>query len=284
MIIIYRAHPFVSTYGLFLDMWNSTGIHMSELFGIYPVQPAHFLRSIQLLTSVYWKYITTLSPAQALILLGPDFTQLINAFRIQYWTIPQLPGSPMGAHTTSTAPWPAPSYPPAPGTSLGPSPGLGINPPRRRMENLSPVADIKTAMEGRTFHLSSLLAYGVRPPRNYKEELCLSYHCRFSWLADCARRGSQHPLNYKEKTDMCHWVNNNVVTPNVGREDRTSSWSDGPSSITTDTDCRPHLAPINSTPPTTSSVNMDNLGMLGEVIVLYTNIYIEHESWNRLFH
>ena len=128
----------------------------------------------------------------------------------------------MGAQTTYIATRNAPSHTPAPIPAPGPSLGPGGNPPRRRAESPSPIMDIQTEMEGRTFKLRSLLADGVRTPYNYKGYICLSYQCRFSCFTNCARRWSHQKLTSKEKTDMCLWVNKNVVTPNVGREDGTS--------------------------------------------------------------
>ena len=113
MFLLFPNHPFVSSYRLFLGLCNSTGIQMLELSGIDPARPAQFLKSIQLLTSVYWQSITALSPAQARILPAPDFTQLFNDFCVQSCNAPQLTGVPMRTQTPSTALWPAPSQPPA---------------------------------------------------------------------------------------------------------------------------------------------------------------------------
>ena len=133
MFLLFPNHPFVSSYRLFLGLCNSTGIQMLELSGIDPARPAQFLKSIQLLTSVYWQSITALSPAQARILPAPDFTQLFNDFCVQSCNAPQLTGVPMRTQTPSTALWPAPSQPPASGPAPGPSPGLGGNAPRSRV-------------------------------------------------------------------------------------------------------------------------------------------------------
>ena len=121
MLIISPTHPFVSPYWLFLDLWNSTGLQMSWLFGVDPERRAQFLRSIQLLTSVYCQSITTLILEQARILPVSEFTQLFNDLRIQSWTTPQLPAVPIGYQTLYTTPCPAPSQPPAPEPALGPS-------------------------------------------------------------------------------------------------------------------------------------------------------------------
>ena len=83
MLILSPIQPFVCYCGLFLDLLNSTGIQMSELIGIEPARPDQFLRSIQLLTSVYWQYTTTPRPEQERILPAPDFTQLLNVLNFQ---------------------------------------------------------------------------------------------------------------------------------------------------------------------------------------------------------
>ena len=119
----------------------------------------------------------------------------------------------MGAHTLSTAPQPIPSRPPMSAPSPGLSRGLGGNPPCSHVDNLIPITYIKTEMEGITFYFSSLITDGVRPPRNSKGGICLSYKFRFSCFIYCASRGSHWPLTSQEKTDMCLWFNDNVFTP-----------------------------------------------------------------------
>ena len=49
MLIIYPTHPFVSSCGILLDLWGSTGIKMLELFGIDPERSAQFLWSTHLI-------------------------------------------------------------------------------------------------------------------------------------------------------------------------------------------------------------------------------------------
>ena len=166
---------------------------------------------------MYWHSITTLSLAQVRILPAPELTQLLNAFCVQLYTAPQLTEVPMGYKNPSTAPWSAPSQPTTPGPVPGPSPGPGGNPPCSRVQNPSTILDIQIEMEGRTFKLRSLLTYGVRTPHNSKGEICLSYHCRLSCFTDFTRRGYHQTLTFQDKTDMCHWVRDNVITPNVGK-------------------------------------------------------------------
>lgn len=238
-VILNPTHPFVVGYSLFLEVWNSAGVQLSlaELFTTNSARPAQFLRSVQLLCAVYWQSIAMLPVAQARIYPAPDFVALLNSFRVQSWVPPSLPGelSPgMGANPSGGGGPSLPGSSMAPGGSTGGPPGSGgsnsggrsgntdgddtSGQGRTRVVNPAPNAQIRAAMSGRRFQLRTVLRDGVRPPQSNGQELCLSYHVRFSCFSDCARNSSHRPLNAQETTTMCRWVNDHVVGPNVGRD------------------------------------------------------------------
>ena len=240
-VVLNPTHPFVVSYTLFLEVWNSAGVQLSlaELFSANSAKPAQFLRSVQLLTAVYWQSLAMLPIPQARIYPAPDFVALLNSFRVQSWVPPLLPGeSPSVLPSTGGAPSSSGNAP----RGSTPSGGAGNNwgapnseggsaqEPRTRVTNSAPNSQIQAAMQGRRFQLRTLLREGVRCPQSSSgQDLCLSYHCRFSCFSDCARSESHRPLNAQETSTLCRFVNDHVVGPNVGRTQGSPTGGAAPS-------------------------------------------------------
>ena len=93
LLLLKATHPYTAAYTLFLTIWNSISIQIAELFATDARKPAQFLRSIQLLTAVYWQSINATSAMEARVLPPPNFVELLTSLRVQSWIPPALPGA-----------------------------------------------------------------------------------------------------------------------------------------------------------------------------------------------
>jgi len=173
VVLLKATHPYMLAYTMFLNLRNSISVQLGETFGNDRNKPAQFLRSVQLLTSVYWQSIDSLNAMEALVHPSPDFLHLLNTLRVQAWIPPVLPGAPFIMPSRTPPPvGPAPAPAPAPAHA----PALA-SPARTSVANPSPIAEVQTAMNGRNFQLRLLLRNGiVAPETNNGTEVCLSYH------------------------------------------------------------------------------------------------------------
>ena len=221
VLLLKPTHPYVAAYSVFLNLWNSISVQLAELFATDPRKPAQFLRSIQLRTAVYWQSLNALSPMEARMLPPPNFAELLNSLRVQSWIAPVLPGAPTVNPYNGVTPG-TPGHAPAPGPAPAPAPPAPAPPagltPRTSVVNPAPIAEVKTAMEGRNFQLRVLLRNGVRAPTtNNGEEVCMSYHTINRCFSDCYRKASHRPLVGAEKSTFCTFIQDNVVAPDLGR-------------------------------------------------------------------
>jgi len=131
----------------FLNTWNSISVQLAERFATDPRTPAQFLRSIQLLTAVYWDSINASSAMGEFLLPPPNFVELLTSLGVHSWVPPILPGAQfIMPHST----------PPPLGPALAPAPtsSPASDPARVGVVNPLPIPDIQTAMAGRQFSAS----------------------------------------------------------------------------------------------------------------------------------
>ena len=210
-LLLRPTHPLKAEFTRFLKGWKDWTIQLSEICAQRPGTPAQLLRSIQLHISVYWQSLDGKDRLSALSFPAPDLCHLLTSVRTQTWVPPTLPGT---GHTPSAVPAVTNSSlkagTSAPLASEGP-------PPRQREVNSSPLSEVQEAVRDRTFRLGDILTNGVRAPRDrYNNEMCLSYHIRFSCFSNCRHARSHHSLNTTEQAALKEFVHNHVVTPDVG--------------------------------------------------------------------
>lgn len=168
LLILPLLHPYLASLNRFFAEWNRIGPGLAEQFaqdGVCSPLPAQFLRSFQLMQTVYWEAINgAASTADARNIDAPDFTRLLHRFRIGDWIPPSIPGlttrqlreniqvlaprAPIICDPPAPAPAPAPT--PAPAPSPAPAPAA---PARRTMNNGSRSDEMKEMMQGREFKL-----------------------------------------------------------------------------------------------------------------------------------
>jgi len=215
-LLLRPTHPLKAEFTRFLVGWNNCSIQLSEICVQKPGTTAQLLRSIQLHISVYWQTLDGLDRPSALSFPAPDLCGLLTSVRTQSWVPPTLPGAPTVIHP-SPAPVRGPATHPPAATPVVPPAASEPTPIRQRMSNSNPIPAIQEAVRDRTFRLGEILTNGVRAPRDrHNNELCLSYHIRFSCFSNCRHARSHHPLNQTEQTSLIDFVQEHVVTPDVG--------------------------------------------------------------------
>jgi len=223
MLLLKPTHPYTAAYSIFLNIWKSIGMQLAELFATNPSMLAQFLRPIQLRMAVYWQSVNALNAIKVCVLLSPDFAELLNSVRIQSWIPPLLPGAPIGSAyigTPTVAPNPAPALAPALAPAPATAPPATAPPataPRTNVINPSPIPEVQATMTGHDFQLQTLLRNGVRAPTaNNGDEICMSFHTVNRCFSDCSHRSIHHPLVGGESTVFCTFIQDNVVTPDIG--------------------------------------------------------------------
>ncbi len=211
-LLLRPTHPLKAEFSRFLQGWKDWTIQLSEICSQRPGTPAQLLRSIQLHVSVYWQSLDGKDRSSALSFPAPDLCHLLTSVRTQSWVPPTLPGT---AHTPSTVQ--SVSNPSHPAGTSAPPATTEAPPPRQREVNTSPIAEVQEAVRDRNFRLGDILTNGVRAPRDRSNnEMCLSYHIRFSCFSNCRHARSHHSLNPTEQAALKEFVQNHVVTPDVG--------------------------------------------------------------------
>jgi len=119
----------------------------------------------------------------------------------------------------TVAPNLAPSLVPAPAAAPPPAPEPApASAARMIVINPSPIPEVQAAMTGRNFQLRTLLRNGVRAPKvTNGGEICMSYHAVNRCFSDCAHRSTHRPLVGNESIVFCTFIQENVVTPDIGR-------------------------------------------------------------------
>ena len=233
MVLLPSVHPLVIAYVNFMGTWNELHIPLAEYFATDASKPALFLRSIQLRTAAYWQKVTQATAQQAPLVQAPDYSALLSSLLIQAWVVPTMPGTTLPSlldptrvaggggpvpFTPSEGPTgravPAPSPAPAP----APSPAPGPAPRQTEVRNPNVDAQIAAAMEGRFFRIASLFNRTVRPPKHDDgTEVCCSYHWRGKCSSGCGRNRSHRPLTEAERVRNLDFLQEHVVTPDLGR-------------------------------------------------------------------
>jgi len=157
---------------------------------------------------------------EACIFSAPNFAELLNSVRIQSWIPPLLPGAPLGTPYSS-----APTVQPNPAPALAPvtAPAPAAPPSRTSIVNPTLIPEIQAAMAGQNFQLRVLLRNGVRAPTaNNGDDICMSFHSMNHCFSDCHRRSTNCPLVGGERTNLCSFIQEHVMTLDLGR-----SWMGG---------------------------------------------------------
>jgi len=218
VLLLKATHPYTAVFTRFLNMWNSISVQLAERFATDPRKPAQFLRSIQLLTAVYWESINAMSAMETLVLPPPNFGELLTSLRVHSWVLPVLPGAQfIMPHCTPPHLGPA-LAPVTPARAPVPAASPASDPARVGVVNPLPIPEIQTDMAGRNFQLRILLRNGIEAPKmNSGEEVCMSYHAVNRCFSNCHRKSMHRPLVGVENTIFCQFIQDNVVTPDVGR-------------------------------------------------------------------
>ena len=75
-------------------------------------------------------------------------------------------------------------------------------------------------MEGRQFQLRKLFVNGIHPPKTSTgQDICCSYHLKGRCFSDCHRRATHRPLARPDMDKLKRFVTDQIVTPDVGKED-----------------------------------------------------------------
>ena len=171
--------------------------------------------------------------SNAQILPPPNFQELLMSVSLQSWIPPSMPGqaTPLGGLASGptgggvqppTAPSPNPAQSPAPAPSppLVPAAGAATPAQQHEVRNNSVLPDIAAAMNGRTFQLCTLFGRGRPPPQHANGcPMCCMYHLRGRCSNTCSRAHSHHTLIASEQETLRTFVNERIVTPNVGRDE-----------------------------------------------------------------
>ena len=179
-------------------------------------------------------------PAATLIMPPPNFTELLMSVSIQSWIPPAMPGQvpPLGGLTTGSLtgnPFAPPPIGPSPAAKPPAMPG-GNNdgsqlPHQYKVQNPSMIPEIVAAMEGRLFQIRTLFGQGRPPPQHSDSRpMCCTYHLHGQCSNTCNRAYSHIVLSTQEKETLCTFVNNRVVTPNIGCSNAPTGTSIGGSS------------------------------------------------------
>ena len=169
-VLLPITHPLVVSYNSFLVTWRSMHILLAEYFSRDTAKPAQFLRSLQLRVALYWQSLSGADSSTALVLLPPNFQELLMSVNLQSWLPPTMPGQSILPNlqrgrpsNPPAAPAPAPSPAPAP----APAPAPGPAAPRQvEVRNPRVIPEIATAMQGRTFRIRDLFDRSNRPPNH----------------------------------------------------------------------------------------------------------------------
>ena len=151
---------------------------------------------------------------------------------LQTWIPPSMPGqvAPLGGIAPGAMggggaqppanPAPAPSPAPAPAPSPSPGSTSGASPAQQReVWNNNVVPDIAAAMNRRSFQLRTLFGCGRPPPQHTNgRQMCCTYHLRGRCSNTCSRAYSHGTLSTAEQETLRTFVNERIVTPNIGRE------------------------------------------------------------------
>ena len=245
-VLLPASHPLYISYDGMLRTWKGMHILFAEYFGRDRARPAQFLRSLQLRIGVYWQSMAGALPAAALLQPPPNFTELLMSVSIQTWIPPSMPGQapPLGGLTAGSIPGnpftPLPSNPPpaapppaTPTSSAPPGGNRDGNPPPRQYEvrNSNVIPEVAAAMEGRVFQIRTLFGRGRPPPQHTDgRPMCCTYHLRGRCSNTCNRAYSHVTLSTQEKEVLCTFVNDRIVTPNIGRGNASPGTGAGNSS------------------------------------------------------
>ena len=244
-VLLPATHPLYIAYDGMVTSWRGMHILFAEYFGRDRARPAQFLRSLQLRIAVYWQSMAGALPAAALIMPPPNFTELIMSVSIQSWIPPAMPGQvpSLGGLTPGSLPGipsssppsnPSPSAPPPSTPAGGPTGGNtdGSQPPHQfEVRNPNMLPEITAAMEGRVFQIRILFGRGRPPPQHLDgRPMCCTYHLRGRCSNTCNRAYSHVTLSAQEKETLCTFVNDRIVTPNVGRSNGNAGTGSGNSS------------------------------------------------------
>ena len=243
LVILPRAHPLVVSYDGLLNTWKGMHILFAEYFNVDKTRPAQFLRSLQLRVALYWQAMAGSTPSNALILPPPNFQELLMSVSLQSWIPPSMPGqaTPLIGHTVDGSgvlpahtPGHTPVVPsPAPAPAPAPAPGSGgtSSEQQREVRNNNVLPDIAAAMNGRSFQLRTLFGRGRPPPQHADgRPMCCTYHLRGRCSNTCSRAYSHCALTAAEQATLRTFVNDRIVTPNVGRDGTSGGGGEGTSS------------------------------------------------------
>ena len=92
-VLLPITHPLVISYDSFLLTWRSMHILLAEYFSRDTAKPAQFLRSLQLQVALYWQSLSSADPSSALVLLPPNFQELLMSVNLQSWVSPTMPAN-----------------------------------------------------------------------------------------------------------------------------------------------------------------------------------------------
>ena len=232
-VLLPTVHPLLVLYGNFIKAWNGMHILLSEYFSRDRAKPAQFLRSLQLRVALYWQAVSSASFADALLIQPPNLLELLMSVSLQSWVPPMMPGQHpsreglIGSSGRPSSMPPQPSggvAPPVPGLAPSPSPAPTPGAPpsapvQQEVRNNNMVQEVATAMRGRSFQTRRLFGRGVTPPTHSDgRPMCCTFHLRGQCSNTCSRSYSHTSLNAEEQATLCTFVQDRVVTPDIGRE------------------------------------------------------------------
>ena len=173
--------------------------------------------------------------SNARILPPPNFQELLVSVSLQSWIPPSMPGqvAALGGFTpgatgggaqppTVPSPNPAPSPAPAPSPPLGPATGGATLAQQYEVRNNNILPDLAAAMNGCNFQLRTL--FGRRRPLQHADgrPMCCTYHLRGRCSNTCSCVYSHCTLIASEQETLRTFVNDRIVTPNIGRDEASS--------------------------------------------------------------
>ena len=233
-VLLPVTHPLFVAYDGMLKVWGSMHILFAEYFNKDRNRPAQFLRSLQLRVSLYWQSMAAATTAGAHILPPPNFHELLTSVSLQSWIPPSMPGqtSPLGGLNPGAPSQPPvrpvptsnPPSAPAQGGTAGGGSETGEGPAGQQYEvrNSNLLPDVASAMQGRSFQLRILFGRGRPPPQHADgRPMCCTYHLRGRCSNTCNRAYSHCQLTTDERATLRTFVNERIVTPDVGRGSST---------------------------------------------------------------
>ena len=164
------------------------------------------------------------SAFSTLILPPPNFQDLLMSVSLQSWIPPSMPGqtAPLG----SLAPGVPPAQPIGESVNPRPAPALnntcgvngdsgGASPHQYKVRNNSLLPDVVAAIQGCNFQLRSLFGHRRPPPQHAGSQPM--YHLRGRCSNTCNPTYSHCQLIPSECETLYTFLNNQIVTPDIGR-------------------------------------------------------------------